>query len=367
MRYAYQHVLFAAAAAVAAYGQVPATVKITNETVPAGGMAQVKVLLTSPQPITGGGVKFDGALSLADGISLSSSTGDVFGTALQTGSQIDVRFTSPKGTFGTEPDYPLMTFTFGVDPAAPVGQVTPADIGSSSLWQTLIGAAVPVELKPGSVTVGGSISVTDVIPGGGVLPAGGTFSILGTGFTRRTKVHINPMLMDSATYISPNEIQVKVVDGGVLDATEIRLRNPDGSEVTYFSYLRGVPAGVSKHPLIARAVPIFSTKTSMSAVMPPMILPQFNSPYAVGVALQNPGTVAADVVLELVSASGPPISSAKITLAPRARMSRELSEWFTAPIPSGASVRVRSTQPIQVLGLLANSSDGTVLPLGFAL
>ena len=64
MRHAYQQLLLAAVAAGVAYGQTPVTVRITNETVPAGGMAQVKVLLTSPQPITGGGVKFDGALSL---------------------------------------------------------------------------------------------------------------------------------------------------------------------------------------------------------------------------------------------------------------------------------------------------------------
>jgi hypothetical protein len=86
------------------------------------------------------------------------------------------------------------------------------------------------------------------------------------------------------------------------------------------------------------------------------------------VALQNPGPAAADVTLELVSAAGPPVGSTVVTLAPRARMSGELAEWFAGhTIPSGASVRVRSTHPIQVLGLLANSVDGTVLPVGFAL
>jgi hypothetical protein len=367
MTQAYQQVLLALAGAALAYGQAPVTVRISNETVPAGGMAQVKVLLTSPQPIVGGGVKFDGALSLADGISLFSSTGDVFGVAMQSGSQIDVRFTSPRGTFGTELDYPIMTFTFGVDPAAAPGQTTPANVGSSSLWQTLIGAQAPVELKPGGVTVGGSVSVADVIPGGGTLPPGGTFTILGTGFTPRTRVNIKPMLMSSFKVISPTEIQVTVVDGGMLDGTEIRLRNPDGSLVSYFSYMRGVKAGVSANPLLARAVPIFSLKTSVNAVLPPTVLPQFNSAYTLGVGVQNPGTVPADITLELVSAPGPPIAATTVTLAPRGRISRALSEWFTGTIPAGASVRVRATQPIQILGLLANSADGTVLPVGFAM
>jgi hypothetical protein len=329
-------------------------------------MAQVKVLLTSPQPITGGGVKFDGASGLADGIALSSTTGDVFGAALQNGGQIDVRFTSPNGTFGTEPDYPLMTFTFGIDPAAIPGTSSPAGIGSGSLWQSLLGTQAPIELKPGSVTVGGSVSVTDVIPGGGVLQAGATFSILGTGFTPKTRLNINPLVMSSYAVVSPNEIRVTLASGGVLDGTQIRLRNPDGSMATYYSYMRGVKAGVSNHPLIARAVPIFSTRTSVSAVLPSLILPQFNSSYAVGVALQNPGSAAADVTLELVSAPGAPVKSATVTLAPRARISRELSEWFGVPAPSGASVRMRSASPVQVLGLLANTADGTVQPLGFA-
>jgi hypothetical protein len=235
------------------------------------------------------------------------------------------------------------------------------------VWQALLGAQAPVELQPGSVTVGGSISVTDVIPGGGTLPPGGTFTILGTGFTSRTKLNIKPMVMSSFTVVSPNQIQVTVVDGGMLDGTEIRLRNPDKSQVTYFSYMRGVKAGVSADPLLARAVPIFSLKTSVNAVLPAMPLPQFNSPYTVGVAVQNPGTVAADITLELVSAPGPPIASATITLEPRGKITRALSEWFTGTIPAGAAVRVRATNPIQVLGLLANSTDGTVLPLGFAM
>jgi hypothetical protein len=217
------------------------------------------------------------------------------------------------------------------------------------------------------VTVGGSVSVTDVIPGGGTIPPGGTFTILGTGFSPRTKVNIKPMTMSSSTYVSPNEIQVTVSDGGMLDGTEIRLRNPDGSLVSYFSYMRGVKAGLSTNPLLARAVPIFSLKTSVNAVLPPTVLPQFNSPYTLGVAVQNPGTAPADVTLELVSASGPPVAAATITLAPRGKISRALTEWFAGAIPTGASVRVRATQPIQVLGLLANSTDGTVLPVGFAM
>src|SRR5215831_4903848 len=147
-------------ASVLSYAQTPATVRVSSETVPSGGMAQVKVLLTSPQPITGGGMAFSGALSFADGISLFSATGDVFGTAIQTGGQVYVRFSSPNGTFGTNVDYPIMTVTFGVGSNLVRGQTVPVSLGSSTWWQNALGSSIPIEYKPGTITIGGSISIT---------------------------------------------------------------------------------------------------------------------------------------------------------------------------------------------------------------
>src|SRR5947209_20361510 len=98
---------------VAAMAQtLPTTLRVSNETAPPGGMAQVKVLLTSPKPITTGSMDFDMsslAFDSIDGIALFSPTGDVAGAAVISGGRLNVQFTSPNGTLGTATDYPLLT------------------------------------------------------------------------------------------------------------------------------------------------------------------------------------------------------------------------------------------------------------------
>src|SRR5207245_773312 len=112
---------------------------------------------------------------------------------------------------------------------------------SASFWRNLLGVPSVVELQPGGITVGGSVSITNVVPGGGMLPAGGTFRILGMGFSPQTKVQLSPLRASSIQYVSPGEIRVTVKDGGVLDGAKIQVSNPDNSSDTYYSYLRGVP------------------------------------------------------------------------------------------------------------------------------
>jgi hypothetical protein len=346
--------------------QTPTTIRVSSETAPVGGVAQVKVLLTSPQPITGGGVSFDGALGTADGISLFSPTGDVFGAAVQNGSNVSVRFVSPNGTFGTNTDYPILTVTFGVGTTCFRGEILPVSLGSSSWWQNALGSTVPMELKPGTITIGGSVSITNVVPGGGELPAGGTFDILGMNFSPKTQVQLSNAQGSSITYLNSGAIRVTLKNATRMDGVGIQVKNPDGSSDKYFSYLRGVPVGASANPLIAPAVPIFSTLTSSSWTLGPMMLPQFNSPYALGLALQNPGAADANVTLELHTVPGPPAAAVTLTLGPGLKISREISEWFGTALPSGAYVRVVSDQPVQALGLLANSTDGSVMPVGLA-
>src|SRR5215831_15957463 len=90
----------------------PTTIRVTNEVAPPGGMAQMKVQLTSPKPITTGNMSVDMSgvfFDAIDGIALFSSTGDVVGAAVVNGGKVNVEFTSPKGTFGTSLDYPILT------------------------------------------------------------------------------------------------------------------------------------------------------------------------------------------------------------------------------------------------------------------
>src|SRR5205823_7060655 len=88
------------------------TIRVSSETAPVGGMAQMKLLITSPTPIISGNAAFDMAgvsLDSIDGINLFSATGDVAGAAVVNGNQFNLRFNSPNRTFGSSTDYPLMT------------------------------------------------------------------------------------------------------------------------------------------------------------------------------------------------------------------------------------------------------------------
>jgi hypothetical protein len=54
-------------------------------------------------------------------------------------------------------------------------------------------------MTPGSVTVGGSLSISGIFPGGGLLPAGTSTGITGAGLSAATVVSIDGVV-SSATY-----------------------------------------------------------------------------------------------------------------------------------------------------------------------
>ncbi len=356
--------------AVTSFAQaIPVTVRVSSEIVPPGGMAQMKVLFTSPQPIIRGGMALDlsnAAFGAIDGIALFSDIGDVAGAAVIDGGQLTLRFTSPKGTFGTNEDYPLMTVTFTPRPDLPIGTSFPISLNqAASFWQDLLGSAIPVELKPGSITVGGSISVTDVVPGGGTLPAGATFSIRGVGFNSDTRVKLKTAVPADIRLIGPTEIQVTVGSALTMDGLQIDVKNKDGSADTYYSYLRGVPLGQTVKPLLARTVPVFSISTLADAVLPSTISPQLNADFFTAVALQNPNSTAVAVTVEEHAANGRTGASATLNLPAGARISREVSELLGHTLGIGAYVRVIASQPIQMVGLLGDDRAGTVLPIPF--
>lgn len=139
----------------------PITVRLSSETAPPGGIAQVKVLLTAPKPITTGDVSMDFSSDEIDsiwGIALFSNTGDVGGTAVVNGGRVNVRFTSPQGTFGANTEYPLMAFAMHISPNALPGSHVNLTLDATSWIADLFGASVPIEIQPATVTVGERIT-----------------------------------------------------------------------------------------------------------------------------------------------------------------------------------------------------------------
>jgi len=346
---------------------VPATLRVTNEIAPPGGMAQVKVLLTSPKPITTGSMDFDmpdGDFDSIDGIAMFSPTGDVAGAAVVNSSRFTVQAISPNGTFGAATDYPLMTAAVRLSTDTVAGQKWAVNLDpSASIWRDLAGAPISFEFQQGSITVGGSVSITNVLPGGGMLAPGSSFRVLGLGFSPKTKLSVRGLNTTSIQYVSPTEFRVTVHEGGMLDGTMIQVQNPDNSIDTYYSYMRGVPVGQSSRTLLSRTVPIFSILTATEAVLPSTISPLVNADYFTGIALQNPNAAPADITIEARSAAGAVTGSTVVTLPAGYRISREASELFGAVLPTGSYMHVASTAPVQVLGLLGNDQTQVVLPI----
>src|SRR5689334_17576115 len=120
----------------AATAQTLPEIRVSNEITPIGGMAQMKVSLTSPKPITSGNFGFDASdvsFDSIDGIDLFSSTGDVNGAAVVSGGKIALAYISPGGTFGTNVDYPLMSVALRLSSTVVNGQKFPVKLDPSSL------------------------------------------------------------------------------------------------------------------------------------------------------------------------------------------------------------------------------------------
>src|SRR4051794_17646892 len=83
---------------------------IPDETVPPGGMLQLKVQITEPKPISKGGqrARFNANfLGTTQGIALFSPSGDAAGTALLSPGAAQFSLNSPLSSMGTNVDYPI--------------------------------------------------------------------------------------------------------------------------------------------------------------------------------------------------------------------------------------------------------------------
>src|SRR5215472_890068 len=127
---------------------------IPNETAPPGGVVQMKVVVTTPTPISSGGPRlaFDSTFDAVWGIELFNPTGDVNGAAVLNGPQVSVFYTTSSGAEGS--DYPIMAVALHVRPDALPGSQTQFSLDPSSTWTLgLIGPATLKPMAPATVTV----------------------------------------------------------------------------------------------------------------------------------------------------------------------------------------------------------------------
>jgi hypothetical protein len=340
-------------------GPLTLTLKVPNEVAPPGGVAQMKFLVTEPTPISSGrphGFIDSSMFDAVWGIQVFNANGDANGVAIVKIPDVWVSFESTGSVQGT--DYPVMTFALHVKDGAAVGNQSLFTVDPFSLWTIGAFPAIVKPIPPATVTVGGTISVTNVVPGGGLLPAGSIVKIEGIGFQPRTQVQITGIQPGPISVVSANEIDVTLAQPTDMTGKMIHVVNPDGSQDSYFSYLRGIDLGSSNRSILSSAIPIFSQVKHSQATFSPIAAPiasQFT-----GLAMQNPNLTDAQVTVTYQLGGRSVVS--EIAIPSGYRFMREIQDLMGVPAAPGSSIAVTSDQPIQIFGFLVDPVLQTVTP-----
>jgi hypothetical protein len=335
--------------------------KIREEIAPPGGLAQMKVYITEPVPITTGSGRFSfDDFESIEGISLSTASEDGYGIALFSGAgrRFALSFVSPSGTFGTDSDYPILTIVARVPQGLRNRSRLQAQIEPEGLrFIDPSGAAYPIDVESGILTVEpASVAVHDVQPGSADLAAGSVVTILGSNFRRDTRIRFGDVILSNVRLISPERIDVTLAGPVTMHGMRIRAENkekPNRSKLTYFSYHRTTrDEGSSADAILSRVVPVFPRITVPAAVLDV-------AAGTLGVAIQNIEAVAsASVTIDVLDAAGVAIQPPFTTTLGASRFTvLSLTEMFGAAAQPGTTIRVSSsTAPIQVMGV---TWDGT--------
>lgn len=316
---------------------------VSSETVPAGATAQIKVFLATPKAVSSGRcfMSLDPAV-FGDIIQVMafSATGDIYGAPTVKGTAIDLKFNSDPDAFppsysagvGRLPGVPVFVVTVPVLPGVLPGTKTSITLDPSPQpWDDAQGNPYTVSVTPGTLTVGGSLSVGDVSPGGGRLPVGTAVRVMGTGFVPASVLSVDGVGVASVQVVSANEIDF-VTSGGPVEMTgkRVHVSNPDGGESSYFAFL---PAEVPFGPVPPRRV-IFPLRgfTAVSANL--------------NAVIQNANAISVDVTVVVNPdgfSAGPPQT---FTLAPGA-----VAGNFGGDSPQQSSyVSISATGPFRAIG-----------------
>lgn len=331
------------------------SIRIKDETVPPGGMVQLKVVVTEPQPISTGKGRITRSFGSSAGIALHSPGNDAYGVAVVDAAGIDVSVVSPASTFGMS-DYPVLTVTQSMPATTPLGVAFPVGIDGASLrLLDPSGNVYLTEVDDGVVTTRPGLSINDVVPGSAALPAGARVTITGSGFKPLTRVRFNETTLASVKYIDATKIVVVLGQQTVMHGKRIRAENPDGSRVEYYSYQRVRRVSASSRAVLAAAVPLFPQRFAANATVRA-------SGMSTGLAVQNQRFASASVRADLFRPDGSFVKSVAFTLASTSFMVRDISEVFGVSYQPGSIVRIVSTVALQSMGVAIDAA-GDAAPI----
>ncbi|HEX9256558.1 MAG TPA: hypothetical protein VF938_13485, partial [Candidatus Angelobacter sp.] len=250
-------------------------------------------------------------------------------------------------------------------------------------------AYTAIEFASGTLTIApvGSPYVSDVLPAGGLLPDRTLIKIFGAGFNANTKVSIEGTTIIPAdqTLVNSGEIDVKICNGTVADTATVCPNNGgsmqlDGERVRvkdtttnfvieYYTYLRANDEpGSSANGQINLVHPMFSRVTYLSATIPLVV----SATQFTGLSLQNTSASDSGIKIELLDASNASLANVSFILhglgagtAGRKITRDVIADWFPSPPAGAAKVRVTVTSgpAVQVLGMLGDTSAGTIVPV----
>src|SRR5262245_12484544 len=232
------------------------TLRIPDEAAPAGGMVQMKVLTTEVTPISGGrpGFGYDaGFFNPAAGFGIMAPSGEIAGAAIVEGARVQVIY---GGTSLFTANYPVLTIVLPIRPDLAPGTTTAFSLDPTSTWNFADQGPTVATISPAKVTVAGTISIDDVVPGEGVWPAGTVVSVRGRGFDAKTSLQVNDAGVKITRLVSPTEMQF--VLSRPTQIRGLRITASGSNSVTYYAYMRGVTKVVSSRTLLAKVEPIFS-------------------------------------------------------------------------------------------------------------
>jgi hypothetical protein len=232
--------------------------------VPAGGWAQFKVTALTPSLVASGSISMDFDATVFGniaGVAVFSATGDAMGYANVSAQHVDLHFTSSSSGIAQAPGLAVFTVSIPVLSSAQPGTATTVTLDpTGSTWTDNQDNLYSLTVSSAIFTVGGTLSVASVTPGGSYLPSGTVLKIAGTGFDSTTAVTIDGVVMATQILVSPTEIDVTL--GGATDLTgkHFHLVSGAGASVDYYSAL----------PSASAALPAaLSSTTGIQLILPP--------------------------------------------------------------------------------------------------
>ena len=242
------------------------------------------------------------------GVAVFSAAGDAIGYANVQGQHLDARFTAISGAIGLLPDIPIFTVRIAVLPGVPAGTKSSLTLDAmGSDWTGPQNSVYSVTVVPGEFTIGGTLSVKNVTPGGGLLPQGTVVRIEGAGFDAGTTLSAEGIAMSPLRVFGSQEMEFTLEGSIELTGMRLHLRNSAGEEADFFPSLPSAPEGAPPQETNPHVIIPWRTRTTQSAGYATSIGRQF-------IALLNPTTEAADV--RVLNADPTAMSSSVTTVLP---------------------------------------------------